>query len=106
VTAAGIRDPGLRLVAEHGVQIQVYFIWAANGGAPKNPAWYQNLRTHPNTRIEVGSETIEVVAEEATGDKRDLLFARAAERYPQLAELARKTTRVIPMVVLTPVPST
>jgi deazaflavin-dependent oxidoreductase (nitroreductase family) len=82
-----------------------YFIWAANGGAPKNPAWYQNLKTHPITRIEVGSETIEVVAEEATGDKRDVLFARAAERYPQLAELARKTPRVIPMVVLTPIPS-
>jgi deazaflavin-dependent oxidoreductase (nitroreductase family) len=83
-----------------------YFIWAANGGAPKNPAWYQNLKTHPIARIEVGSETIEVVAEEATGDQRHLLFARAAERYPQLAELARKTTRVIPMIVLTPLPST
>jgi deazaflavin-dependent oxidoreductase (nitroreductase family) len=83
-----------------------YLIWAANGGAPKNPAWYENLRTHPITRIEVGSETIEVVAEEATGDERDLLFARAAGRYPQLAEIARKTTRVIPMVVLTPIPST
>ncbi len=30
-----------------------YFIWAANGGAPKNPAWYQNLKTHPITRVEV-----------------------------------------------------
>jgi deazaflavin-dependent oxidoreductase (nitroreductase family) len=83
-----------------------YFIWAANGGAQKNPAWYQNLKTHPITRIEVGSTTIEVVAEEAMGDKRDVLFARAAERYPQLGELARKTTRVIPMVVLTPLPRT
>ena len=69
-----------------------YYIWAANGGAPKNPAWYHNLKTHPSTRIEVGSETIEVVAEEGTGHERDRLFATAAERYPQLAELARKTT--------------
>jgi deazaflavin-dependent oxidoreductase (nitroreductase family) len=83
-----------------------YLIWAANGGAPKNPAWYQNLKTDPVTRIEVGSETIDVMAEEATGDKRDRLFARAAEHYPQLAELARKTTRVIPVMVLTPRPST
>jgi deazaflavin-dependent oxidoreductase (nitroreductase family) len=77
-----------------------YFIWDANGGVPKNPAWYHNLKTHPRTKIEVGSETIEVVAEEAMGDERDRLFARAAGRYPQLAELARKTTRVIPMIVL------
>jgi deazaflavin-dependent oxidoreductase (nitroreductase family) len=79
-----------------------YLIWAANGGAPKNPAWYQNLMTHPITRIELGRQTIEVLAEEATGDKRDRLFGRATERYPQLAEAARKTTRVIPMIVLTP----
>ena len=79
-----------------------FLIWAANGGAPKNPAWYQNLKTHPITRIEVGSQTIDVVAEEATGDKRDRLFARTAKHYPQLAEAARKTTRVIPMIVLTP----
>jgi deazaflavin-dependent oxidoreductase (nitroreductase family) len=79
-----------------------YLIWAANGGAPKNPAWLQNLMTHPITRIELGRQTIEVLAEEATGDKRDRLFGRATERYPQLAEAARKTTRVIPMIVLTP----
>jgi deazaflavin-dependent oxidoreductase (nitroreductase family) len=79
-----------------------YVIWAANGGAPANPAWYQNLMTHPVTQIEVGSETIDVVAEEGTGDERDRLFARAVERYPSLAEIAQKTTRVIPLLVLTP----
>ncbi|MGO9975055.1 MAG: nitroreductase/quinone reductase family protein [Solirubrobacteraceae bacterium] len=77
-------------------------IWAANGGAPNNPDWYHNLMAHPNTRIEVGSETIDVVAEEAAGAERERLFARAARRYPQLAEVARKTSRVIPMIVLTP----
>ena len=79
-----------------------YVIWAANGGAPTNPAWYQNLMTHPVTQIEVGSETIDVVAEEATGDERDRLLGRAVERYPSLGELAQKTTRVIPCMVLTP----
>jgi deazaflavin-dependent oxidoreductase (nitroreductase family) len=44
-----------------------YLIWAANGGAPKHSAWYQNLKAHPNTTIEIGSETIDVVAEEAMG---------------------------------------
>lgn len=76
-----------------------YLIWAANGGAPNNPDWYHNLMAHPNTRIEVGSETIDVVAEEAAGAERERRFARAAERYPQLAEVARKTSRVIPTIV-------
>jgi deazaflavin-dependent oxidoreductase (nitroreductase family) len=83
-----------------------YLILAANGGAPKNPAWYHNLKTHPITRIEVGGEKIDVVAEEATGNERDRLFARAAEHYPQPAEIARKTERVIPMTVLMPRPNT
>jgi deazaflavin-dependent oxidoreductase (nitroreductase family) len=64
-----------------------YFIWAANGGAPKHPAWYHNLKEHPVTRIEVSDETIDVVAEEASGGERDRLFARATERYPQLADI-------------------
>jgi deazaflavin-dependent oxidoreductase (nitroreductase family) len=81
-----------------------YFIWAANGGAPKHPAWYHNLKAYPSTRMEVGNETLDVVAEEMTGAERDRLFARAADRYPQLAEAAQKTDRLIPIVVLTPTP--
>jgi deazaflavin-dependent oxidoreductase (nitroreductase family) len=79
-----------------------YLIWAANGGAPNNPSWYHNLKAHPHTRIEVAGETIDVVAEEARDAERARLFAKAAERYPQLRELARKADRVIPMIVLTP----
>jgi deazaflavin-dependent oxidoreductase (nitroreductase family) len=79
-----------------------YLIWAANGGAPNHPDWYHNVNAHPATRIEVGSEVIEVVAEEASGEERERLFAKATERYPQLAEVASKTHRVIPMIILTP----
>ena len=79
-----------------------YLIWAANGGAPNNPDWYHNLKAHPNTKIEVGDETIDVVAEQTSGAERERLWASATERYPQLIEAARKTSRVIPMVVLTP----
>jgi deazaflavin-dependent oxidoreductase (nitroreductase family) len=81
---------------------QRYLLWAANGGAPKNPDWYHNLKAHPNTRIEVGSETIDVAAEEATGEERERLFAKATKRHPQLDEIARKAARVIPMILLTP----
>ena len=82
-----------------------YFIWAANGGAPQHPAWYHNLKAHPVTRIEVGNETVDVVAEEMTGAQRDQLFARATNRYPQLADAAQRTDRIIPIVVLRPTPA-
>jgi hypothetical protein len=58
----------------------------------------RRLKTHPLTRIEVGSQTIDVVAEEATGDNRQRLFAKAAERYLSLAEMAHNTRRVIPLL--------
>jgi deazaflavin-dependent oxidoreductase (nitroreductase family) len=79
-----------------------YMIWAANGGAPINPDWYYNLKAHPGASIEIGNETIDVVAEEARGAERERLFVIAAERYPQLHELARNIDRVIPMIILTP----
>ncbi len=79
-----------------------YLIWAANGGAPNNPDWYHNLMAQPNTRIEVGTETIDVVAKAATGEPRERLFNRATGHYPQLADAARKTDRVIPMILLIP----
>jgi deazaflavin-dependent oxidoreductase (nitroreductase family) len=79
-----------------------YLIFASNGGAPSNPDWYHNLKAQPNTKIEVASETIDVVAEEATGEERERLFARGAHRFPDLAKYARKTDRVIPVIVLTP----
>ena len=80
-----------------------YFIWAANGGARRSPDWYFNLKAHPETRVEVGNQSIDVVAEEATGAERERLFANATGRYPQLLEASQNTDRVIPIIVLGPV---
>jgi deazaflavin-dependent oxidoreductase (nitroreductase family) len=77
-------------------------IFASKGGAPTNPDWYHNLKTHPDVTIEVGTDKIEVLASEATGDERERLFRTQAERAPQFAEYGKKTDRIIPVVVLTP----
>jgi deazaflavin-dependent oxidoreductase (nitroreductase family) len=79
-----------------------YVIFASKGGAPTNPDWYHNLRAQPNVTIEVGADTIAVVASEATGEERDRLFRTQVERVPQFGEYEQKTDRVIPVVVLTP----
>jgi deazaflavin-dependent oxidoreductase (nitroreductase family) len=79
-----------------------YVVFASKAGAPTNPDWYHNLKAHPDVRIEVGTDTIEVRAEEATGEDRDRLFSAQAERSPQFAEYQSKTERVIPVIVLTP----
>jgi deazaflavin-dependent oxidoreductase (nitroreductase family) len=79
-----------------------YVIFASKAGAPENPAWYHNLKAHPDTRIEVGSEQLEVHASETEGEERERLFNRQGERLPPFADYAEKTDRVIPVIVLTP----
>jgi deazaflavin-dependent oxidoreductase (nitroreductase family) len=79
-----------------------YVVFASKAGAPTNPDWYHNLKAHPDVTIEVGTDTIRVRAEEATGEERDRLFRAQAERSPQFAEYQSKTERVIPVIVLTP----
>ncbi len=79
-----------------------YVIFASKAGAPTNPGWYHNLKAHPEVRIEVGTEIIDAIAQEATGEEREALFRAQAERSPQFAEYEKKTDRVIPVIVLTP----
>ena len=79
-----------------------FVVFASKGGAPTHPAWYHNLKAHPQTTIEVGTETIEVTASEATGEERERLFRTQVERVPQFGEYERRTKRVIPVMVLTP----
>jgi deazaflavin-dependent oxidoreductase (nitroreductase family) len=79
-----------------------YVIFASKGGADTNPDYYYNLKAHPDVKIEVGDETIDVRAEEITGHERDRLYARQASLYPAFGEYQRGTKRVIPVIALTP----
>ncbi|MGA2928287.1 MAG: nitroreductase family deazaflavin-dependent oxidoreductase [Solirubrobacteraceae bacterium] len=83
-----------------------YVIFASKAGAPTNPDWYHNLKAHPKVAIEVGTETITVVASEASDDERERLFGAQAERSPQFAAYQDKTDRVIPAIILTPTSAT
>ena len=81
-----------------------YLVFASKGGADTNPDWYINIKAHPDAQIEVGDETIDVLAEEVTGHERDKLFARQASLYPTFAQYQLKTKRIIPVIALIPKP--
>ena len=82
-----------------------YLVFASNGGALSNPDWYHNLKAHPDVAIEVGTDTVQVRASEATGEERERLFRAQAGRVPAFAEYEQKTDRLIPVIVLTPAQS-
>ena len=79
-----------------------YLVFASYAGADTNPAWYWNLKANPDTRIEVGDDIIDVHATELEDKERDEKYALQAERYPGFADYETRTSRVIPVVALTP----
>jgi deazaflavin-dependent oxidoreductase (nitroreductase family) len=93
--------PYVHPLAYHGDDGR-YVIFASKAGAPTNPAWYHNVKAHPDVQIEVGTETIDVTATELTGDERNRIYNAMAERAPQFAEYEQKTERTIPVVALIP----
>ncbi len=81
-----------------------FVIIGSKGGAPTNPDWYHNLVAHPETEIEVGSETIAVRAEQASGAERRRLYDQQSEIMPFFKdyEKAAAGQREIPVLVLVP----
>jgi deazaflavin-dependent oxidoreductase (nitroreductase family) len=80
-----------------------YIIVASKGGAPTNPDWYYNLLAHPMASVELGVEQREVTAEPARADERERLWKMITEQNPAFKEYETKTSREIPIVILTPV---
>jgi len=78
-----------------------WLIAASKAGADENPAWFHNLLAHPDVTIEdPDAGTVHVTAEVLEGEDRDRawrLFEAASDGF---AAYQRKTSRVIPVVIL------
>jgi len=76
---------------------------ASMGGAPKHPMWYLNLTANPEVTVQVKDRVFRATARTATAEERPRLWARVNEDWPNYDVYATRTTREIPVVVLTPV---
>ena len=79
-----------------------YAVVASMGGAPKHPVWYHNVVAHPHVELQDGAEKRDYTAHEATGEERALWWERAVAVWPDYAQYQTRTTRQIPVFVLTP----
>ena len=77
-----------------------YVVFASKGGSDTNPAWYHNLLANSETEVEVGTDTVSVIARVATAQERAEIWPRWKERYPQFAGYEQKTKRQIPVLIL------
>jgi deazaflavin-dependent oxidoreductase (nitroreductase family) len=81
-----------------------YVIVASKGGAPTNPDWYHNLLANPQVTIELGTRQLKVTAKKADPAERDRLWTMVKKKNPGFKEYEKKTSRTIPLVILTPAP--
>ena len=77
-----------------------FAVFASKGGAPTNPDWFHNLVANPRTTVEVGADTLPVVARVAEGEERDRIWTAQKEAVPGFAQYEEQTSRQIPVVVL------
>jgi len=78
-----------------------FAVIASKGGAPTNPDWYYNVVANPQVTVEVGTEKFQAKATVAEEPERSRLYEKMVEVMPGFDEYRRKTTRVIPVIVLT-----
>lgn len=74
---------------------------ASKAGAPTNPDWYHNVVANPKVKVEVGTEQFQARATVAAEPERSQLYEKMAALNPVFAEYQRKTTRIIPVIILT-----
>lgn len=74
---------------------------ASKGGAPTHPDWYYNVIADPLVTVEVGTEKFQAKATVAEEPERTRLYNQMVEVMPGFDDYRRKTTRVIPVIILT-----
>lgn len=75
-------------------------IVASMGGAPRNPSWYHNLVAHPRVTVELDGRRFEAIARVVRPDERRRLYDHHAQTNPSFKDYEAKTSRVIPVIVL------
>jgi deazaflavin-dependent oxidoreductase (nitroreductase family) len=72
----------------------------SNAGEDRHPAWWLNLKEHPDATVQIDDATTQVLAAEAIGEERERLWAELIRRDPAYEEYRLRAVRRIPVVLL------
>lgn len=81
-----------------------HVIIASNGGRKSHPDWYFNILKDPKVELKIGKKTIQTTARVSRDPLRKKLWAKLVKLSPHYGTFAKKTDRVIPVIVLSPKP--
>jgi deazaflavin-dependent oxidoreductase (nitroreductase family) len=79
-----------------------FILIASNWGQARNPGWYYNILAHPQVTVTRNGRTQPYQARETSGVERERCWQIARQTYPGYAAYKRRTTRRIPVILLTP----
>lgn len=103
LTTTGRKSGRIRTVPLlHVKERQSFAVVASSGGAPKHPAWYLNLEANPKVELQVGRERFAALARRATAEEKARLWPSLVAIYPRYEDYQMRTTRDIPVVIVTP----
>jgi len=106
VTSVGARSGKLRKTPLMRVEHEgEYAVVASLGGAPRHPVWYYNLTANPHVELQDGPVKGDHLAREVSGEEKAAWWERAVAAFPPYADYQARTTREIPVFVLTPIPA-
>jgi deazaflavin-dependent oxidoreductase (nitroreductase family) len=103
LTTVGAKSGGLRktplMRVEHDGR---YAVVASKGGAPSEPAWANNIRSHPHVELQDHADKRDYIARELDGEEYVQWWERAAAVWPDYDAYQTKTDRRIAVFVLEP----
>jgi deazaflavin-dependent oxidoreductase (nitroreductase family) len=81
----------------------VLVIVASKAGDDRHPAWFLNLRDHPEVEVSTkGSARRPMLARVASPDERARLWPQIKSEHSDYAKFEARTSREIPVVLLEP----
>ena len=79
-----------------------WVVVASNAGDDRQPAWWLNLQSRPDTTIQVGTRHHDVHARRATPDEVEAIWPTLLSAYSYYDAYRKRTARDIPVVFLEP----
>ena len=79
-----------------------FVIVASQGGHDTHPAWYLNLRAHPDATVRIGARVMPVTARDADAAEAERVWPELVAVYSRWEEYRLRTTRRFPIVFLSP----
>jgi deazaflavin-dependent oxidoreductase (nitroreductase family) len=77
-----------------------YLVVASQGGAARNPNWYENLVANPDVHLQVGAERVPARARTATPEEKPRLWKIMTSIWPDYDQYQARCARDIPVVIL------